>query len=265
MRVQLGPRTNRKAGWVHQRLDVILGTSGILIVVLFWQLMSSLHWVNPLILSSPLQIVHSFAQQLENGTLNSDILITIIEMLTSYISAILVGVLLGLAMGWFRFVEYTADFFVWFLYSTPLIALYPLLVIWFGVGVKIAVILGFVLAFVPIAINTYTGIKEVDSILIRASLSFGAHSFQILQKVAFPSALPMIMAGCRLGVERALIGVVIGEMFSSNVGLGFRISYYGSLIQTSNLFVSLILIILFGLVLTQIIRLLESRVLKWND
>lgn len=107
--------------------------------------------------------------------------------------------------------------------------------------------------------------KSVDPVLVRAARSFGATNRQILFKVAFPAALPMIMAGWRLGAGRALIGVIVGEMFGANAGLGFRISYYGARIQTDNLFAPLALVILTGLVITQFLRWLEGRLFAWRD
>lgn len=251
--------------WYRNGEQVILGVAGLLLVVIFWQSASLLEWVNPLLASSPAQIVSSAIEQSEKGKLWADFRVTMIEFIIAFgISAIL-GVLIGMVMGWFRRVEYAADPFVWFFYSTPLIAFYPVFVIWFGLGFNTVIMMGFLMSVIPITVNTFSGVKGTNPILIRAARSFGASNRQILLKIALPSALPMVVAGWRIGVERSLIGVIVGEMFSSNEGLGFRISYFGARLQTANLFVSLVLVVLFGLLLTQLLRLIETRLLKWQQ
>lgn len=242
----------------------ILGTAGILLVTAIWQMVSVMGWVNPLFLSSPADIFQAAVRQSTEGVLWSDFRITVIEFVLAFMMSVVFGVLAGLLMGWFNRVEYAMDPFVWFFYSTPLIAFYPLFVIWFGLGFNTVVMMGFFLAVIPIAINTFSGVKGTNPILVRAAHSFGANQRQILFKIAFPSALPLIVTGWKLGVERALIGVIVGEMFSSNAGLGFRISYYGARLQTENLFVPLVLVVLFGLLLTQLLRLLENKIFNWQ-
>jgi len=250
--------------WYRKSEQVVLGTIGLLLVLMLWQMAAVLEWLNPLLMSSPAQIITAGLELTANGEIWNDFKVTIIEFLVAFGGAIIVGLLLGLVMGWFKRVEYAADPFIWFLYSTPLIAFYPLLLIWFGLGFNTVVVLGFLFAVIPVTVNTFAGVKNMNPILVRAARSFGANNVNILLKVALPSAMPMIVTGWRIGVERALIGVVVGEMFCSNVGLGYRISFYGAQLQTANLFVAIVIVILFGLILTQLLRVIESRLLKWQ-
>ena len=251
--------------WYRKSEQLILGTAGLLLVLLLWQIAAVLNWFNPLFLSSPAKIIEAAVEMAAKGELWSDFRVSLIEFAVAFGAAIFVGLILGLIMGWYRKVEYVADPFLWFLYSTPLIAFYPLLIMWFGLGFKTVVFLGFLFAVIPISVNTFSGVKGTSPILIRAARSFGANNRQILLKIALPSALPMIVAGWRIGVARTLIGVVVGEMFGSNAGLGFRLSYYGAQLQTAKLFVGLVFIILFGLFITQTLRIVESRLLKWQQ
>ncbi|WP_102348854.1 ABC transporter permease [Bacillus sp. Marseille-P3661] len=248
----------------HKSEQLVLGITGLVFVLLLWQIASILELFNPLLLSSPAQIITAGMELTAKGELWGDVKVTIIEFGVAFVGAALIGLVLGLVMGWFKRVEYAVDPFIWFLYSTPLIAFYPLLIIWFGLGFNTVVVLGFLFAVIPITVNTFSGVKGMNPILVRAARSFGANDFQILTKVALPSAMPMIITGWRIGVERALIGVVVGEMFCSNAGLGFRISYYGAQLQTANLFVALIVVVVFGLILTQLLRIVEARLLKWQ-
>jgi len=250
--------------WYRKSEQVILGIIGLLALLILWQVAYMAGWINPVMMSSPMQVVTSGIEQTSSGSLWSDFGVTALEFAIAFGMAVVLGVLLGMVMGWFSRAEYIGDPFLWLFYSSPLIAFYPLFVIWFGLGFKTVVLMGFLFAVIPITINTMAGIKGTNPVLIRATRSFGGSSWQILSKVAIPSALPMIVTGWRIGVERALIGVVVGEMFSSNVGLGFRISYFGARLQTANLFVSIVLVVLFGLVLTQLLRVLENRLLNWQ-
>ncbi len=244
--------------------QVVLGLVGLSIIAVAWQAASGLGWINPIFISSPSQVVATAVRQTLEGNLWADFRITVAEFAVSFGASVLIGVIFGMMMGWYRRVEYAADPFIWFLYSSPLIAFYPLFVIWFGLGFNTVVMIGFILAVIPIAVNTFSGVKEVNPLLVRAARSFGASTWQILTKIAFPSAIPMIVTGLRIGVERTLVGVIVGEMFTSNQGLGFRISYYGSRLHTADLFVSIILVVLFGLLLTQWLRVLETRLMKWK-
>jgi ABC-type nitrate/sulfonate/bicarbonate transport system permease component len=250
--------------WYRKGEQVILGLVGLLLIAVVWQIVSSMGWVNPLLMSSPSQIAKATVLQSAQGDIWSSFFDTMTEFVLAFAMSIVFGVFIGLIMGWFRKVEYIADPFVWLFYSTPLIAFYPLFVIWFGLGFKTAVMMGFLMSIIPIIVNTYEGVKGTNPILIRAARSFGGNSRQILLKIVIPGALPMIVTGWRIGVERALIGVIVGEMFSSNQGLGFRISYFGARLQTADLFVAIILVVLTGLLLTQLLRILENRLMNWQ-
>ncbi|MBS4026857.1 MAG: ABC transporter permease [Clostridia bacterium] len=244
--------------------QVILGLIGLVCVVLLWQVTAHFEWINPLFISSPKLVLDAAIEQSTNGIIWAHFRITVVEFFLAFTIASIMGILIGMLMGWYRLVEYTLEPFIWLLYSSPFIAFYPLFIIWLGLGFATVVMIGFLLAFIPIIVNTIAGVKGTNSVLIRAGHSFGANNRQILLKIVLPSALPMIVSGLRIGVERALIGVIVGEMFASTKGLGYLISYYGSRLHTDRLLVSVVLVVLFGLVLTQFMRLVEDRLLKWQ-
>jgi len=186
------------------------------------------------------------------------------ELVAGFGVAAVLGIPLGAAMGWKRRIEYGLDPFVWALYATPLVSLWPLFIIWLGIGIKPIMALAFLFAIVPITINTFTGVKAVDPVLIRCARSFNAKPRDLFFKFALPGALPMIIAGLRLSIGRALIGVVIGELFSSNAGLGYHISYYGARLRFSSVFAGLFVVVLVGLFSTQVIRAIEARFARWK-
>jgi NitT/TauT family transport system permease protein len=153
---------------------------------------------------------------------------------------------------------------VWFLYAAPLVAFQPLLVVWLGFGFRTVVALAFLLAVVPIAASTLAGVRSVDPILRRAVRGFGGGAGAEIVKVVLPAALPLVLAGLRLGVGRVLVGVVAGEMFSANAGLGFRMTHYGARLRTAEVLASLVLVVGVGVLVTQAVRLAESRLDRWR-
>jgi NitT/TauT family transport system permease protein len=175
-----------------------------------------------------------------------------------------VGVLAGALAGRFRTVEYALDPFLWFLYSAPLIAFYPIFVLWFGLGTPTIIAMTFLLSIPQIAASTLNGVQNVDPGLIRAARSFGATDADLFRKVVLPASVPMMIAGLRLGVGRALMGVVVGELFGATAGLGFSISYYGALLKTTDMIAPLVVIVAFGVLCTQGLSALEARFDSWR-
>jgi len=161
-------------------------------------------------------------------------------------------------------VEYALDPFLWFLYSAPLIAFYPIFVLWFGLGVPTVIALTFLLSVPQIAASTLNGIQNVNPGLIRAARSLGAAEGDLLWKVVLPASVPVIIAGLRLGIGRALMGVVVGELFGATAGLGYSISYYGALLKTTDMIASLVVIVALGVLCTQGLSALEARFDSWR-
>lgn len=243
----------------------LLGILGIVAFLAIWELAARANLLNPVVVSSPSRIAMAFAGQAGSGQLFGDFLVSFNELLIGFGLSLVVGVAIGIAMGLNRTTEYALDPFVWFLYSTPLIALYPLIVVWFGFGFATVIAITFMLTVVPLAVNTLAGVRSVDPSLIRAVRAFGGTRTDIVFKAILPASIPLVLAGVRIGLGRALIGVVLGEMFSANAGLGFRMTSYGAHLKTADVFVPLTMFIIIGVVLTQLTTLLENRLQAWKD
>ena len=179
-------------------------------------------------------------------------------------AAVLVGLTLGVLAGWYRTVEYALDPFIWFVYSAPLIAFYPLFVLWLGLGTHTVIAISFLLSVTPITVNTATGIRTLSPTLLLAARSFGARPHDVLWKVALPASVPMVVAGLRLGVGRALTGVVVAELFVPSGGLGSSIAYNGGLLRTTDMLASLMVIVVLGVVCTQGLSAVEARFDSWR-
>jgi ABC-type nitrate/sulfonate/bicarbonate transport system permease component len=247
----------------YQRL--LLGLLGALIVLAAWQICSDQNVVNPAFASSPIQIIEAFHGYFtpEGGGWDA-LKISAIEFALGFVIALGAGLLIGFAMGWFRWFEYLVDPLVNFGYAAPRIALVPLLVIWFGIGTPSKVAVVFLSAVFPIIINTASGVKVVDQQLIQVSRSFKASQTQLFRTVVIPGAVPSIVTGIRLGIGQGLIGMVVGELLASTAGLGYTIETAGNNLQSPTMFVAVVLVSGIGVILSQLMRIVERRLERWR-
>jgi NitT/TauT family transport system permease protein len=247
-----------------RREQLVLGIIGTLAFLVLWEAAARLELINPVVVSNPSRIAAAFWAQWRSGELLADLEVTMIEFAVGYGLSLVVGIGLGIAMGLSRLTEYAIDPFVWFLYSSPLIAFYPLIIVWLGFGFATVVAITFLLSFVSVVVNTVAGVQGVDPQLVRAVRAFGGGQLDVIRKVILPAAVPLIIAGMRIGLGRALHGVVLGEMFSSNAGLGYRITFYGAHLRTADVFVPLVILVVIGLMINQLGNALEARLQAWR-
>ena len=243
---------------------LVLGIASFAVILLAWESVVRLGWVNPFFVSQPSAVAASLSRAARSGELGHNLAVSFREFAIGYGLSVVVGILAGALAGRFRIVEYALDPFLWFLYSAPLIAFYPIFVLWFGLGVPTVIALTFLLSVPQIAASTLNGIQNVNPGLIRAARSLGAAEGDLLWKVVLPASVPVIIAGLRLGIGRALMGVVVGELFGATAGLGYSISYYGALLKTTDMIASLVVIVALGVLCTQGLSALEARFDSWR-
>ena len=248
----------------RQNESWILGSFGLVGALLFWEMAARFRWADPVLISSPTGVAFALREWASTGVLWRDLGTSLWEVLFAFGASAFVGIPLGVIMGWNRPTEYALDPFIWLLYSTPVVSFWPLFIIWLGIGVKAIIALAFLFSIVQIIINTMAGVRGIDPVLVRCGRSFNASKWDLFFKFTLPGALLMIIAGLRLALGRALIGVVVGELFSSNAGLGFHISFYGAKLCFSDVFAGLVVVILVGVGLIQLIRFLETRIVRWK-
>jgi NitT/TauT family transport system permease protein len=243
---------------------VFLGIASFAAIVLAWESAVRVGWVNSFFVSQPSAVAATLSRTARSGELGHNLAVSFREFAVGYGLSVVVGILAGALAGRFRTVGYALDPFLWFLYSAPLIAFYPIFVLWFGLGVPAVIALAFLLSFPQIAASTLNGFQNVNPGLIRAARSFGATERDLLWKVVLPASVPMVIAGLRLGIGRALMGVVVGELFGSTAGLGYSISYYGGLLKTTDLISSLAVVVVLGVLCTQGLSALEAQFDSWR-
>jgi len=250
----------------YQRYEgTILGGSAVLIVVALWQAVwSYTDWISPLFFSGPSAIAKGFWTSLTEGNLLADLAFSGKNFAIGFGLALVSGVVLGVIVGWYRRVRLILDPFLNALYAAPRIAMMPLIIIWFGIGMWSKVFIVFLSAFFPILVNTVAGIRNMDRDLLRAAQAFCASDWQIFKTLAIPGSVPFILTGVRQGVAVGLIGVVVGEMLGSSEGIGFMVAYGGQTFQTDTLFVGFVIIALAGILLTSLAERLERRFSRWR-
>ncbi len=242
----------------------IIGTVAVILFVITWEGIVRLGTINPLFTSSPTRIVSTFFQMTHEGVLAKDIRVSSTEFVIGYSMAIVVGILVGVAMGWYQDVSAALQPFVSALYSTPRIALVPLFIIWLGIGIWSKVAVVFLVAVFQILISTEAGVRAADESLIRTARSFGAHDGQIFTTIVLPGAVPFLIAGLRLGLGQALVGIVVGELYAATAGIGYEIAVAGETFQTDRVFVGIVILASAAIVMMWALRQLEVRFESWK-
>lgn len=221
--------------------------------------------LNPIFLSYPTAVAGAFAELILNGRLLGATFQSLSALGIGFSVSIVSGVVVGLLMGRYRTVYHALDPFIIALYNTPSVALIPLIQLWFGLGLQAKVVIVILSAFFPIVINTFAGVRNTSRGMVDVVRAFGASERQVMTKVVVPGAVPFIMAGMRLAVGRAVIGVVVAEFFTAVTGLGGLIIVFSNSFATAKLFVPVITLVVLGLALTSVARALEARFATWKE
>ena len=229
-----------------------------------WEIISRYVVANALFLAGPSQIAVAIYHLAMTGELWHHIGVSAAEFALGYVVASILGIALGLAMASSATMKQALQPWVSGLYATPTIALAPLFILWFGIGIWSKVIVVITLVLFPVAINTEAGLRTTSERLIEMLRSFGATKRQIFLKVSLPSAVPFILAGLKLGIGRGLIGVVVAELFGSRAGLGRLISQSADAFNMPELFAGVVILAVAGIVMTAGFSRLEGKIVPWT-
>lgn len=241
-----------------------LKAGGVAALVLFWELAAQTGVANPLYVSSPSRILAEGAAYISSSQFLIDAQVSSLEFFWGFGAALIVGTLLGFALAKYRRLELLLDPILNFLYASPRIALAPLFVLWFGIGIASKVAIIFLMGVFPIIVNTTLGVRSVDRDLLQLAQSFNANRWQVLWTVIFPSALPSMVAGVRLAIGVSFIGIVVGEFVASTAGFGYTIQEAAGLFQVDKVFVGVFIIGGAGVLLTELLRQVENRLSRWR-
>jgi taurine transport system permease protein len=244
--------------------NVLLGSLAVVLFFAAWQAVFLFVPFNPLFISKPSLIAAGLVDLVTSGDLFHDLAVSAVPFFIGLAAAVIVGVPLGIVMGWRPRVGYALDPLMTVFYASPLVALAPLVVIFFGVGVSGKAIIVFVLSVFPFIFNAYAGVHAVDRLLINVVRSLGGGEWDLYRKVIFPSVLPYIVAGARIAVGRALIAVLVGEFFAASEGIGYAISQFGDLFAIDRMFGCILVVMVIAVVLTEGIRWAERAAFPWR-
>jgi NitT/TauT family transport system permease protein len=247
-----------------ERRSYLAGLLSVVGGLLLWEFLSRVVVANPLFLAAPTQILRAIYDLARTGQLWQHLSVSAMEFAIGYVIATLLGILAGLGMASSPSVKQAMQPWMVGLYATPTIALAPLFILWFGIGIWSKVLVVILLVFFPVAINTEAGLRTTSERLIEMLRSFGASEQQIFFKVALPSAVPFILAGLKIGIGRGLIAVVVAELFGSRAGLGRLISASADAFNMPELFAGVVVLALAGIILTSGFSYLESRLVPWT-
>jgi NitT/TauT family transport system permease protein len=247
----------------HRRLW--LGLGSVLFVLAAWEaLLTYVFPLNPFFFTKPSLIAVAFKEQVIDGALWGDLAVSSKAFVWGFGFAILLGIPLGALMGWRRKAGYTLDPFFTALYASPLVALAPLIIVVFGVGLFAKSVLVFALSVFPFIFNTFAGVRSTDRLLINVVRSFGGGERDLYFKVIFPSTLPYIVAGARIALGRGLVGIIVGEFYAASEGIGYAISRFGDTYRLPEMFAAIFLLMIAAVALTEGMRKLESVLAPWK-
>jgi NitT/TauT family transport system permease protein len=236
----------------------------VVLVILGWQTAATWDPADHDLEATPLRVLHAGLVLLASGELAPHALASLQELALGFALAVLVGVPLGVAMGRVPRLRHLLDPLVMTAHATPRIALLPVLVLWLGTGLLSKVAVAFLGALFPVLVNTLAGVRQLDPLWERAVRAFGGGRVTVLAKVVLPGAMPAVMGGFRLGLGRALIGVIVGEMYVSVAGVGQLLAIYGNAGRTAELLALAGLVGLVSLAGVHACRVLEARLGPWR-
>ncbi len=250
---------------LSQRTErIVFGTVFMVALFLAWEAVTAFGVEPPIILPSPAGVIAAFSRFFASSDVGADFAASGAELFIGFALAAAIGVVSGLAIGWYPRVGYFVDPLVSFLYAVPRVAVGPLLIVWLGIGLGSKVALVFLISVFPVLVNTSSGVRSLDANLLRVARCFGASDLQIFRTIALPGTVPFILGGLRLAIGQSLIGVFVAELLGAQYGIGAMVENAGQQFQTDMVFAGLLIFAAAGMLLTAIVRGLERRFDSWR-
>ena len=226
--------------------------STFIIFIVFWEILG--HLTNPVLFAPLSRVISEYPELISSGKLPKAMLTTISAMLLGYFTASVTGILFGLWWGRSRFLQDIVEPYLNALYALPRVALIPLVIVWIGIGFWGRFFIIFYGTVFDTMINTYTGVRSTEKTLLEVGKSFGANERNLFLHIIIPYSVPFIMAGLRLGLGRALVGVIVAEMFLQMVGMGGLILVFGETHRIASMLAVVILLSIMGILFTELIK-----------
>jgi ABC-type nitrate/sulfonate/bicarbonate transport system permease component len=246
----------------RQLQEIAIRLVSLTVVLGLWQVFGAR--VDPVLFTTPWAIAKAAVVMIGSGELWNYLWPSLVVLALGLTAAAIIGITMGLLLARFWVLDVALGVYITFLYSTPTVALVPLIVLWAGFETMAKVIILFLFAFFPMVINTYQGVKNVDPRLIEVGRAFRCSERQLWLNIVLPGALPFIVTGLRLAVGRGLIGMVLADLYTAISGIGYLIVRTASTYQVDKMFVPIVTLGVLGVTLTALLRLLEIKVAPWT-
>jgi NitT/TauT family transport system permease protein len=253
-----------RVSFLEQKIPGYASVIGIVGILVLWEVICQLELIPPLFLPAPSSILLAGWDMLISGELHENVLASLFRIAVGYAIGAVCGIVFGLLLGFSRWVDAVLTPIVYSIYPIPKIALLPLIILWLGIGETPKFTMIALGVFFPVVINTYSGVKNVDPIWIKAAVTFGSSHLNVIRKVILPGSLPMIFAGLKLAAGTSLLLLVSAEMIAAQQGLGSMILHYGNLMITTKLMVGVLILSLLGLLFNRGLQWLEHKLLPWK-
>lgn len=236
--------------------------TSMLVIIGIWELLVLTGRYEQSLLPSPVRVIGGMGELVKDGTLFSHIKVSFSRFFIGYTAASLLGIVLGLVLGWYKKVWAFVDPVVQLLRPVSPIAWFPFIVLWFGIGDIPAVVIIFIAGFFPVLLSTVSGVTRIDPIYLKVADNFGIKQPQLLFKIVLPAAFPMIANGLHIALGSAWVFLVAGEMVGAQSGLGYLIIDARNSLRSDLVLAGIVFIGISGLLLDRLIRLLESGIEK---
>ena len=257
------PQLPRMRGSIRNE-PLVFGIIGFIVVLVIWEMAVNLGLARAALMSSPTRIFNAAVTDFGSGAIWPHILTSLLEWTVGFALAIVVGIPLGLILGTFRRIGMIVDPLLSALYATPTVALVPLIILLFGIGIQAKFFIVFLEALVTITVSTISGARSADARHLQTAQSFGASRWLVFTSVTLPSSVPFIVTGLRIGAGRALVGVIVAEFIAANVGIGFYISLNGNLLNASRVMLGVLLVGGFGVFVGVVIGRIQRYFDRWR-
>lgn len=251
-------------GFFGRHARLVVGAASIATFLVLWEVGSRAGLIDAFFFSKPTDIVAIGLAEIQLPRFWNDVRVSAFELVAGFALAAGTAIPLGLMFGWFRRLSYMADPWLNLFNALPRIALLPLIVLWLGLGVQAKLAVVFLGAFFSTIIPTVQGVRTVDRRFLDVARSFGASNRRLFTSVVFPATVPFIVTGLRLGIGRALIGVVLAEIYAQTEGLGVLIDRAADTLQSDRMIFGVLLFTASGVLGVQLLRLLERHFDRWR-
>jgi ABC-type nitrate/sulfonate/bicarbonate transport system permease component len=257
-------RPPRARATFTRKQRIIVTVVNLALFVAAWEAAPVVLGVPPLFLPRLSEVLGEIPQMQAEGILVENVLISLRVYLVGMALSIIVAVPLGFALGGVKVLDRIISPYLWAIYTTPLIILMPLILLWVGINDTARVVLVFVSAIPAIVVVVMEGVKTVDSSLLRAARSFGADKLRLFTHVIVPSTVPFIGTGVKMGVSRGLIGLFVGELFTGAKGIGYIITLAAKVFNIPRVFALIAMFVAFSVAMVGASQFVERKLSRWR-